>query len=104
MPTLADEIHEFETGVGASITNGTNFLLKEEAKRVSPTPLEMLRAICDEIFERWDKDQRSGKLLLALAGRLPKYRDDVDQVREALMKFEPSTVELIYVDHIEEKS
>lgn len=48
------------------------------------TLLEKLDRICDEIFERWDKDQRSGKLLTALAGRLPGYRPDVDEVRAAL--------------------
>lgn len=48
------------------------------------TPLQKLETICDEIFERWDKDMRSGKLLLALAGRLPGYRPDVDAVRAAL--------------------
>lgn len=47
-------------------------------------PLRELEKICDEIFERWDKDQRSGKLLTALAGRLPGYRADVDRVRAAL--------------------
>jgi hypothetical protein len=48
------------------------------------TPLLKLEAICEEIFERWDKDQRSGKLLGALGGRLPGYRADVDDVRAAL--------------------
>lgn len=51
--------------------------------------LKKLEAICDEIFERWDKDQRSGKLLSALGGRLPRYRDDVTEVRNALAS--PST-------------
>jgi len=51
---------------------------------LAKTTLEKLEAICDEIFERWDKDQRSGKLLSALAGRLPGYRGDVDEVRAAL--------------------
>lgn len=48
------------------------------------TPLEKLEAICAEIYERWDKDQRSGKLLAALAGKLPNYRQDVTDVRQAL--------------------
>lgn len=48
------------------------------------TPIEQLEAICAEIYERWDKDMRSGKLLQALAGRLPGYRPDVDAVRAAL--------------------
>lgn len=46
--------------------------------------INKLDAICDEIFERWDKDQRSGKLLAALAGRFPNYRKDVDEIRAAL--------------------
>lgn len=51
--------------------------------------------ICDEIFERWDKDQRSGKLLSALSGRITHYRADVDAVRVALstprsIDFEPT--------------
>lgn len=50
--------------------------------------LRKLELICDEIFERWDKDQRSGKLLSALAGRLPRYRADVDEVRAALTALE----------------
>jgi hypothetical protein len=48
------------------------------------TPLEMLEVICAEIFERWDKDMRSGKLLLALSGELENYRADVTAVRSAL--------------------
>lgn len=45
---------------------------------------QKLQAICDEIFARWDADQRSGKLLTALAGRLPNYRADVTEVRRAV--------------------
>jgi hypothetical protein len=48
------------------------------------TNLEKLEAICAEIYERWDKDMRSGKLLQALSGSLPGYRKDVDEVRAAL--------------------
>jgi hypothetical protein len=48
------------------------------------TPLAKLDAICEEIFARWDRDQRSGKLLLALSGNLKRYRSDVDEVRSAL--------------------
>jgi hypothetical protein len=48
------------------------------------TPLRKLELICTEIYERWDKDQRSGKLLSALAGMNPSYRADVDEVRAAL--------------------
>lgn len=49
------------------------------------TPLQKLEAICTEMYERWDKDQRAGKLLQALCGTLPNYRKDVDEVRAALM-------------------
>jgi hypothetical protein len=46
--------------------------------------LQKLEAICEEIFDRWDADQRSGKLLSALSGRLKRYRPDVTEVRRAL--------------------
>ena len=51
------------------------------------TPLELLENICAEIYERWDKDMRSGKLLSALSGNLPRYRSDVTAVRAALSGF-----------------
>jgi hypothetical protein len=53
---------------------------------MSKTPLEMLEIICAEIYEHWDKDMRSGKLLQALAGELPNYRADVTEVRAALSR------------------
>jgi hypothetical protein len=43
-----------------------------------------LRSVCDEIFGRWDKDMRSGKLLTALAGRLPGYDPRVTRILAAL--------------------
>lgn len=49
-----------------------------------PTLLDKLTVIADEIFERWNKDQRSGKLLIALSGALPRYRADVTEIRAAL--------------------
>ena len=55
------------------------------------TPLEQLEAICEEIFERWDKDMRSGKLLRALSGKLPGYRADVDAVRARLASAQGAT-------------
>jgi hypothetical protein len=55
--------------------------------------LEKLDRICNEIFDRWDKDQRSGKLLTALAGLLPGYRADVDEVRAALSAAAPRQAE-----------
>ena len=46
-----------------------------------------LELVCGEIFDRWDKDQRSGKLLLALSGfTLPGYDPRVDRIRAALTK------------------
>lgn len=48
------------------------------------TPIEMLNDICGEIYARWDKDQRSGKLLSALGGTMTNYRADVMAVRRAL--------------------
>lgn len=46
--------------------------------------LKQLEKICDEIFDTWDKDQRPGKLLSALSGRIKRYREDVTDVRAAL--------------------
>lgn len=48
------------------------------------TPLQKLEGICAEIYSQWDKDQRSGKLLSALAGGIDRYRQDVTDVRNAL--------------------
>ncbi len=45
--------------------------------------LGQLEAIATEAFDRWDKDMRSGKLMLALTGDLPRYRADVSSVRLA---------------------
>lgn len=54
------------------------------APNAAPNNIALLTTICDEIFQRWDKDMRSGKLLLALSGHLPSYRADVTAVRRAL--------------------
>lgn len=43
-----------------------------------------LEAVCSVIFDRWDKDMRAGKLLLALSGELPRYDPRVTRIREAL--------------------
>lgn len=51
---------------------------------MSERPIDLLNTICEEIFQRWDKDQRSGKLLSALSGRFTGYRPDVTKVRRAL--------------------
>ncbi len=46
-------------------------------------PIAELSAIADETYERWDKDMRSGKLMIALSGDMPRYRSDVTSVRLA---------------------
>lgn len=56
----------------------------ETSTSTEPSPLQDLETICGEIYARWDKDMRSGKLLGALAGTCPGYRDDVEKVRRAL--------------------
>jgi hypothetical protein len=43
-----------------------------------------LEQICREIFDRWDADQRSGKLLKALAGEIPDYDPRITAIRKAL--------------------
>lgn len=51
------------------------------------SPLAALELVCGEIFDRWDKDQRSGKLLTALSGHMaPGYDPRVDLIREALSR------------------
>lgn len=50
--------------------------------------LAKLEGICAEIYSQWDKDMRSGKLLSALAGGIPRYRQDVTDVREALAELD----------------
>jgi hypothetical protein len=52
------------------------------------TLIEDLDAICSTIFERWDQDMRSGKLLQALSGELPRYDPRVTRIREALAKMD----------------
>lgn len=68
--------------------------------------LVALDSICDEIFERWDKDMRPGKLLSALGGRLPGYRGDVEKIRAALSTIATLTAERdagIAPDHLIER-
>lgn len=48
------------------------------------TPLQDLEAIAAQIFERWDADQRSGKLLTALEGRIVGYDPRVTRIRTCL--------------------
>lgn len=49
-----------------------------------PSLIEDLNEICAEIYDRWDKDQRSGKLLGALAGTVTNYNRAVTRIRSAL--------------------
>lgn len=48
--------------------------------------LQDLEDICDTIEERWDADMRSGKLLLALMGRIPNYDPRVERIRRILSR------------------
>jgi hypothetical protein len=51
----------------------------------TPAPLADLELVAGEIFERWDTDMRSGKLLTALSGLMaPGYDPRVDRIRQAL--------------------
>lgn len=51
-----------------------------------PALLADLQSVCADIYDRWDKDQRSGKLLQALAGTLTEYDPRVTRIRAALAK------------------
>lgn len=49
------------------------------------TPLGDLELLAGEMYDRWDTDQRAGKILSALAGMMsPGYKPEVDRVRAAL--------------------
>lgn len=69
-----------------------------------PELIKKLTAIADEIFEKWDKDQRSGKLLLALTGALPRYRADVSEIRCALAThqncIDALKIAVIHIEHM----
>lgn len=69
---------------------------KSYARRMGEkmTLIEKLDAICNEIYERWDTDMRSGKLLSALAGHLPStYRAECADIRRALAAHEWHPIE-----------
>lgn len=51
------------------------------------TPLADLHSVCADIHDRWDSDQRSGKLLVALQGGLGNYDPRVTRIRQALDSF-----------------
>lgn len=68
-------------------TDTTLPLAKTDAgnEQVDPRSLaQRLTDIADQIFQRWDSDMRSGKLLTALAGRIENYNRDVTAIRGAL--------------------
>lgn len=67
-----------------------------EESECPQSPLQELESICAEIYARWDKDMRSGKLLAALAGMSPGYRADVDRVRAALARVADPSVNRLY--------
>lgn len=48
--------------------------------------LENAISIANEAYNEWDRDNdmRVGKILIALAGRMPKYRPDIDQIHAAM--------------------
>lgn len=48
------------------------------------TLLQRLDAIANQIHQRWDTDQRSGKLLVALRGKVENYNPDITAIRHAL--------------------
>jgi hypothetical protein len=57
---------------------------------VPKSALADLELVAGEIFERWDKDMRSGKLLTALSGLMaPGYDPRVDRIRQALAASTP---------------
>lgn len=55
-----------------------------EPKEFAPSLLDDLYSVCSDIFDRWDTDQRSGKLLRALQGDVRDYDPRVTRIRAAL--------------------
>jgi hypothetical protein len=56
-----------------------------------PAPLAALELVTGDLFERWDKDMRAGKLLTALSGLMsPGYDPRVDLIRKALSDAAPA--------------
>lgn len=58
-----------------------------EAQRAGATVLQSLEFVCEDIFDRWDADMRSGKLLSALSGRVANYDPRVTAIRSALAAY-----------------
>lgn len=48
------------------------------------SPLGNLELVCGAIFDQWDRDMRSGKLLSALSGLVENYDPRVTSVRKPL--------------------
>lgn len=46
--------------------------------------LKDLQSVAAEIFDRWDKDMKPGKLLTALEGRIENYDPRVTRILAAL--------------------
>lgn len=59
-----------------------------EAVEELKAALGLCRSVAEEAHADWDndKDSRVGKILIALSGRLPKYRTDTDQISAAIAK------------------
>lgn len=54
----------------------------------SPTPLEDLRSVAEELAEKWDAGMKAGKLLAHLEGRITKYDPRVTRIIAALASLE----------------
>ncbi len=70
--------------------SGSSPALPVKSDRLAPsgqTPLRHLEMVCDDIFDRWDVDMRSGKLLAALNGRIAQYDPRVTSIRAALAAY-----------------
>ena len=86
------EIYQDDVGTGAHIATAHG---EPDARLIAAAP-DMLAALknCEllalEAFKFIDADQemKAMKLLKALAGELPSYRPDIDQIRAAIAKAE----------------
>jgi len=67
------------------ITANALLALVECAEALRTVPI-----IAGEAFDDWDndRDMRVGKILKALSGRAPRYRNDIDPIHYALAKLE----------------
>ena len=69
----------------AIVDKPTLLALVECAEALRTVPI-----IAGEAFDDWDndRDMRVGKILKALSGRAPRYRNDIDPIHYALAKLE----------------